>query len=325
MREDSVDQMTKAAKSTQALLTKLKRIAAIGLGGMLLSCVKAGPTNSAPEAMFKSAPPLATGDASIDSAPPDALAEVPSAPAPPPLPYHKIDVLIGDKGKSQCAQNLIRATEQVLHSDSFRKNFLKYAPMLDKARSGTPLSPKDVFAGYFGTDVLGGGPGPLPVMLVLDRKDACSDALRAKKLTNKNVPAVTDLFRCGDHALVQIHEYVIMRWYSDGKTAPTVSKACAINTIAHELTHTVLKRVEPLGQLYTDDGHDDLKKTTYLVSYSTGAIAQCTYMQDKALIAGNTAALDKCVETWGTTDFLVSNECTDPGKATRMDAPCPMP
>jgi hypothetical protein len=53
--------------------------------------------------------------------------------------------------------------------------------------------------------------------------------------------------------------------------------ACAINTIAHEWTHTIPAPDAPTTERFLDRGHD--KASGMLVSYTVGAIAQCTYLE----------------------------------------------
>ncbi len=63
-----------------------------------------------------------------------------------------------------------------------------------------------------------------------------------------------------------------MRWWRSGHVA---AKACAINGLVHELTHTLPL---PSGYVaYTDYKND--QPGPALVSYTTGSVAQCVYLQ----------------------------------------------
>ena len=108
---------------------------------------------------------------------------------------------------------------------------------------------------------------------------------------------------------------------------PSISKACAINTLAHELTHTIV--ADPAHdnsrQLYTDDGYRSLTGPVRLVSYTLGSLAQCTYMQKNTLIPPTDAAFDECMRTWGTHSFMVSKECTKHDKTPVAETDCPLP
>ncbi len=64
-------------------------------------------------------------------------------------------------------------------------------------------------------------------------------------------------------------------------------QACAVNTVAHELTHTVIEH-ERSTALFTDTGtlaflHRIFGGSDDLVSYGLGTLAECVYLEQ----AGN--------------------------------------
>jgi hypothetical protein len=61
-------------------------------------------------------------------------------------------------------------------------------------------------------------------------------------------------------------------WWRSGRVA---AKACAINGMVHELTHTVV--LQSGHAAYSDDQHS--LPGPALVSYTTGSVAQCVYLQ----------------------------------------------
>lgn len=90
-------------------------------------------------------------------------------------------------------------------------------------------------------------------------------------------------------------------------TASQAAMACAINTIVHEWTHSI---VDARGwMIFTDGGHKHAKDP--LVSYTVGSVAQCVYMElatgDARLDAKNMA---QCIQDVGTRVFDIST-CKD--------------
>jgi hypothetical protein len=190
--------------------------------------------------------------------------------------------------------------------------------MLDKAKHGQSRPAQEVFDAYFGTNSSSGGkPGPVAAFLVMAAKgrDACPGASTSSKGTGG--VAVTRLRDCGKDATIHIQGYVLDRWHSGGSQDPSESKACAINTIAHEMSHLVINNVAGATasayqeELYQDDGHRDhgFDKTIHLTSYTIGSLAQCTYMQEHGLIGQGQGVFDECLRTTMTTDFHASPAC----------------
>lgn len=79
-----------------------------------------------------------------------------------------------------------------------------------------------------------------------------------------------------------------MRWWRSGRVA---AKACAVNGMVHELTHTVLL---PSGHVAYSDYQHTLPGPA-LVTYTTGSVAQCVYLQRQF----EDLDLEKCIREAG--------------------------
>jgi hypothetical protein len=78
-------------------------------------------------------------------------------------------------------------------------------------------------------------------------------------------------------------------------------RSCAVNTLAHELTHTISRSADRGVYLFTDRGRDAATQQGQpLVSYVVGSVAQCTMLEAHNALGGDFAA---CVRRWGTNLF----------------------
>ena len=90
-------------------------------------------------------------------------------------------------------------------------------------------------------------------------------------------------------------------------------KACAVNTIVHEWTHTIPDPKSEPGKpdsFFQDGGHTGSKDP--LVSYTVGALAQCIYLTQHGYPM-NSTQLASCIKGVGTITFI-KNAC-EPGWA----------
>jgi len=87
--------------------------------------------------------------------------------------------------------------------------------------------------------------------------------------------------------------------------ASTEERACAVNTIAHEWTHTIPNPQKTMDSLFQDGGHTGADKP--LVSYTVGALAQCLYLT-KHEYPMDSEQLKTCVRRVGTITFI-RNSC----------------
>ncbi len=81
--------------------------------------------------------------------------------------------------------------------------------------------------------------------------------------------------------------------------------SCAINTIAHEWAHTLVD-VQTRSQLYRDANHNDYPNRD-IVSYTIGALAQCSYLANHGFIPPNDKDIDECVSRVKTNIFNASS------------------
>jgi hypothetical protein len=87
-----------------------------------------------------------------------------------------------------------------------------------------------------------------------------------------------------------------------------VERSCAINTMAHEITHTLTdKPGPPFIYFFTDDAPPG---STAVATLLVGAVAQCTFLRNAGRIATD-AQLTSCVAKFGTVQPFKSNSCND--------------
>ena len=87
-----------------------------------------------------------------------------------------------------------------------------------------------------------------------------------------------------------------------------VERSCAINTMAHEMTHTLTdKPGPPFTYVFTDDAPPAGTATATLL---IGAAAQCTFLRNAGRITTD-AQLTSCVAKFGTVQPFQSNSCNN--------------
>lgn len=96
--------------------------------------------------------------------------------------------------------------------------------------------------------------------------------------------------------VVQIKRSVRDLWTSQSPA----SRSCAINTAAHELSHTLGANDAPFQFLIADWGYDDAPDTQHFASYTIGSVAQCTWLAQQGALTGTLRA---CIEANGTRDY----------------------
>ncbi len=85
-----------------------------------------------------------------------------------------------------------------------------------------------------------------------------------------------------------------------------VEKSCAINTLAHEISHTLSERPERYWMHILDsERHTTPPRGIYEASYFIGVVAQCTYLETVGRITP--AAFESCMMTF-----------SDPSQASRF-------
>jgi hypothetical protein len=130
-------------------------------------------------------------------------------------------------------------------------------------------------------------PRGVPVW-VLGYKDGGSEVARTGICQGDN----------GNFAELYIGKLTIGRWLRSSLR----SKSCAINTMAHELTHTIPVMNGTVAQLYKDKWY---QVAAFFgqepVSYGVGAIAQCTYLEREQALAP--LSFEDCLGRYGTDRF----------------------
>lgn len=87
------------------------------------------------------------------------------------------------------------------------------------------------------------------------------------------------------------------------RTGRPLGRSLAINTLAHELSHTLSSA--PAGDIrtvFSDNGYSSgwLRRWPPLVSYSIGSVAQCTYLEEQNALRGSIA---DCLRRYGVAKF----------------------
>jgi hypothetical protein len=87
-------------------------------------------------------------------------------------------------------------------------------------------------------------------------------------------------------------------------SANHVEKSCAINTLAHETTHTIAIHPTKIFYAIMDTGAGAPADTNAIVaSYFVGSVAQCTWLQNQSRLPRDKAHLKTCVELFGVRNF----------------------
>jgi len=112
-----------------------------------------------------------------------------------------------------------------------------------------------------------------------------------KGLFGPNNPFTT-LFTPSVSARITLTKWQLKRW----RSGTPIGRSCAVNSMAHELTHTIWNSAEG-SQVFVDRGHEDVPDRP-MVSYVVGSVAQCTMLERTGDLSGPFSA---CVAKWGTT------------------------
>lgn len=189
-------------------------------------------------------------------------------------------------------EDLLDQTRKIITSTRFRERLAAYGEpdLLRMSPTGDYEDGKTVLASF-----LGALPQRRPVPVTITTgTDADGDG------------ASTVTCDAGTRAVIQLSPAVLKWW----RRSSAMAKSCAINTIAHELTHTVVDFAkDEARQPYTDSGGalTWLLGDERVVSYTVGALAQCTYLEQAG---GLVASFDQCLHDRGTHSFNASG-CDD--------------
>jgi hypothetical protein len=105
--------------------------------------------------------------------------------------------------------------------------------------------------------------------------------------------------------MIGVREYHLQWWRSQN----AVRRSCAINTLAHEITHNMTRDPKTFRWAFEDTGPSTASVTTEKGSYTMGALAQCTYLQSIGRI--DAAGVAQCVRIWGLKKAFDVTHCDD--------------
>lgn len=106
------------------------------------------------------------------------------------------------------------------------------------------------------------------------------------------------------------------RW----RSKDLVEKSCSINTMAHEISHTLSHHETQHLEYFLDTGDVSSARTKPIASYFVGSLAQCSWLQDNNRVEKTKEALQNCLATFRTNEFR-SGRCNDFADPTREVTP----
>jgi len=175
-----------------------------------------------------------------------------------------------DDAESKLLQSWIETTTSTLTSAKFERNLLRVADRypqvwVSRARDAIPTTQL--------RDVLHADDNRVPSLwwpetIVALKGDQTTDLARTGAGTG-----IT-----GEIEIGRLH----YTRYSDGNL---VERSCAINTLAHEISHTLSDRADKFWMHILDtDPRDEAPANMYQASYLIGTVAQCTWLQERERI-----------------------------------------
>lgn len=115
-------------------------------------------------------------------------------------------------------------------------------------------------------------------------------------------------------ALTSLGTANLDRWLSGGSVKEIVSRACLINTLSHELLHSVPDGHG--GERFLDDGHKC--SPVPLASYTFGSLAQCAYLTTYRAMTED--RFWSCVDAVGTRVFNGLSVCESTDWLSRLES-----
>lgn len=248
-----------------------------------------------------------SGDSSVDDAAPAALA----APADEVLTPDEPDgvglpIATDDKLKSGLAggpdvavgngwserdrrdmEQLVAAAVTELTSDAFRESAAR-------ARSDYPKIWLTATLGFADSE---------RVAAIVNSADSEMPYVKALVVPRRTGWASTGM--AGDGRLrIRLRSSLLDRW----RSADPVVKGCAINTMAHEISHTISRDPERYYPAFTDTGNANADARDGVVaSYYSGDLALCTALVRFGRIAP--ADIAQCIPVWYAPGGLQSGRC----------------
>lgn len=104
-----------------------------------------------------------------------------------------------------------------------------------------------------------------------------------------------------EHVSIELGRTIFARY----DNADVKKKSCTFNSLAHEWVHTIGK---PQNAHWSIAEDNDIRAGVTQLTYLTGSVAQCSWLQSKGHIGAGTPALKACVVNYGVDQFK-SNQC----------------
>ena len=201
----------------------------------------------------------------------------------------RVDVSPDLHDRQVVVRKILQATLDVIGQSTFGENLDTFGKKLWLTPYGAITDVAAVKATYFGAD---------PIYQSLPTTLAPAEGCAAHACTG-----ISSHGTSARTATIHLTDEPITNWLA----GTNVGRACAINTVAHEITHTIPAFAAGEKQLYRDWGFSTLKAFRRpLVSYTVGAIAECTYLQKE--LGLDERDLRACIARVGTNEFK-SNHC----------------
>ncbi|MFN3514202.1 MAG: hypothetical protein ACK41C_14230 [Phenylobacterium sp.] len=203
--------------------------------------------------------------------------------------------VLGASGPEEAQEilKLVEVSYRILKSDEFANNFIKLETnndVLYTRRGPIYMSPREVLESLRFDSLA----RPVPVKFVIVGQDRnSSDWYRAATSP-------------GGYLTKHVRIYIGRGNLSEFDSADIVERSCAINTMAHELSHSVFLKDDPRQSVFTDttprdDGIGDNIKGAPIATYAIGTVAQCTYLQMEGRLRADEFL--GCVEVFGIKSF----------------------
>lgn len=210
-----------------------------------------------------------------------------------PQPAGTATTVGGFSGRTKSdLESIVETTRAVVKTDAFHSTLARLDDLHVSSTAGT-MTGAEVDHLYAG----GGDATGVPVRY--------KEASLWRRLT-KDETAITDID--GNVAVTALHPVVWRR-----VRGSLEERACTINTIAHEWTHSVVRGGL---MLFLDGNHEDAAGR--FVSYTVGAVAQCVFLAQSrhdldvgnCIAAAGTNSFQQCTCEPGWVDAFISGDTT---------------
>lgn len=221
------------------------------------------------------------------------------------LPFDKVDLTASqtpdvsvDAGLSAADQrdmkDIIDTSIAILRSDQFLANARALKATYPKVYIGPYTTQRDLEAAVqlLRSPSPGWGYGPTRLAVQPGRSGAATSNYGERPRTN-------------------LHIYVNNLPLTNWRAANRVQKSCAINTVAHEISHTLLKDPRGYFPVFTDGNGAAAasRKNGTTGSYLIGQLAQCTYLQNVNRISAD--QVKQCIPVFYATPVFAHRRCDD--------------